>query len=159
MSIRELPSIGSSSYTTSAIGLASFGSDAIDAAGAAMPRRMSPADDKNFWAKTMTNHPQMKPEEKEFPMAVNTRRLVQIVIADPDPKMPLNDSLLYKGDEMMTDLTNEELFYELDIKGLLAAHNAKRVTVVDKTVKDRTKNLEPTRVRELKMVVVEIAKF
>lgn len=92
---------------------------------------------------------------KGTPMSV--RRVVQVLIADPNENVSLADCLLYKGDEHLTDLTDQELFFELDIKDLLEKHNEKRTKVVDKKVKDRTEYLEPAKVRDLKMVVVTVA--
>lgn len=91
-----------------------------------------------------------------FQMAA-TRRVVQVIIADPNENIPLEDCLLFKGEEKLTDATDQELFFELDIKDLLEKHNAKRIKVVDKKVKDRTDYLEPAKVRDLKMVVVTVA--
>lgn len=88
-----------------------------------------------------------------------TRRLVQVFIADPDERVPLKDSLLYFGDQQLTDLTDQELFFEVDIKKLLNAHNDKRIKIVDKSVKDRSEYLEPAKIRDLKMVVTTIAQF
>lgn len=96
-------------------------------------------------------------QEKEEPMP--SRRIVQVYIADPDDAVPLADSILYTSDQKMTDLNDQELFFEIDIKGVLEAHNAKRTKIVDKEVKDRTEYLEPAKVRDLKMVVVTVASF
>lgn len=87
------------------------------------------------------------------------RRLVQVFITDPDEKVPLESCLLYSGQQKMTDLTDTELFFEIDIKSVLETHNAVRAKIVDKAVKERTQYLEPTRVSKLKMVVVDVAKF
>jgi len=86
-----------------------------------------------------------------------TRRIVQVFIADPNENVPLEHCLLHEGDRKMTDLTDQELFFELDMKSMLEEHNKKRVTFIDKKVKDRTENLEPAKVRDLKMVVVTVA--
>jgi hypothetical protein len=87
------------------------------------------------------------------------RRMVQVFVADADESVPLETCLLYSGEAKMTDLNDQELFFELDIKTLLAEHNAKRVKLVNKKVKERTQYLEPARVRDLKMTVVTIATF
>lgn len=92
---------------------------------------------------------------KGVPMS--QRRIVQVFIADPNENIPLDDCLIYKGEEKLTDATDQELFFELDIRTLLEQHNAKRVKIMDKKVKDRTEFLEPVKVRELKMVVVTVA--
>lgn len=92
-------------------------------------------------------------------MATTPRRYVQVFIADTHDQVPLKDCLLYSGEPTLTDLTDQELFYELPIKEILAAHNAKRVKMYDRRVKDRTEMLEPARIRDLKMTVVTIAQF
>lgn len=98
-----------------------------------------------------------QPKPKQEPTM--TRRLVQVFIADPNENLPLDKSMLYTGSQKLTDATDQELFYEIEIKALLDAHNAFRTTVINKKVKDRTELLEPARIRDLKMVVVDIATF
>lgn len=92
-------------------------------------------------------------------MAKSSRRLVKVVIVDPDEMVPMDKCVLYSGDETMTDLTDQELFFEIEIKSLLDKHNEERKKIVNKDIKERTEYLEPIKVRDLKMVVVEIAKF
>jgi hypothetical protein len=94
---------------------------------------------------------------KEKPMPA--RRIVQVYIADPSEAVPLEQAILYTGKQQMTDLTDQELFFEIDIRDLLAEHNEKRTKIIDKKVKDRTEYLEPVKVRDLKMVVVTVASF
>lgn len=89
----------------------------------------------------------------------NDRRIVQVFIVDPNENVPLDKCLLYKGEEKLTDLNDQELFFEIDIKGLLEAWNAERVKIMDKRVKDRQEFLEPAKVRDLKMIVTTIASF
>lgn len=96
-------------------------------------------------------------QEKEEPMP--SRRIVQVYIADPDDAVPLENSILYTGTQKMTDLTDQELFFEIDMKTILEKHNAMRAGIIDKEVKDRTEFLEPIKVRDLKMVVVTVASF
>lgn len=96
------------------------------------------------------------PKPKEVKV---TRRLVQVFIADPDENVSLDDSLLYSGEQKLTDLTDQELFFEIDIKSVLAAHNDKRTKTVNKKVKERTEYLDPAKIRDLKMVVVTVANF
>lgn len=101
-------------------------------------------------------------QHKEKVMAKTTRRYVQIFIVDPDTRMPLNRSALYEGESFLTDLTDQELFYELEIKTILAEYNAYRVTVLDKKASDkfgRDVLLEEVKIRDLSMTVVEIATF
>jgi hypothetical protein len=88
-----------------------------------------------------------------------TRRLVQVFIADPDDNVPLDRALLYSGSQKFTDATDQELFFEIDIKTILDAYNAERVKLVNKKVKERTEMLEPVKIRDLRMTVVNIATF
>jgi hypothetical protein len=99
-----------------------------------------------------------QPHRIGVPMAaVAQRRIVQVFIADSNENVPLDDCVLYKGDQKLTDANDQELFFELDIKSILEAHNVKRIKMIDKKVKDRTEYLEPAKVRDLKMVVVTVA--
>lgn len=90
---------------------------------------------------------------------MSTRRLVQVLIADPDENVPLDKALLYKGEQKLTDMDNQELFFEIDIKSILDEYNEYRKTLRNKSVKEREEFLEPARIRDLKMVVVEVAVF
>lgn len=92
-------------------------------------------------------------------MPNTSRRLIQVFICDPDENVPLADCLLYSGEQKLTDLTDQELFFEVDIKSIIDTHNAKRTKMVNKTVKERVEHLEPARIRDLKMTVVTIASF
>jgi hypothetical protein len=105
-----------------------------------------------------TPEPASKLKKEKEDMA-SKRRLVQVIVIDPDENMPLEHCLLYRGDQKLTDATDQELFFELDIKELLAQHNEKRVTYHDKKIKERVQKLEPARVRDLRMVIVTAAEF
>lgn len=87
---------------------------------------------------------------------MTANRIVQIYIADTYDSIPLDKRLIYEGKSFFTDLTDQELFFALDVNGILTAHNEYRVTVRDKKIKDRVEMLEPARVRDLKMVVVTV---
>jgi hypothetical protein len=97
--------------------------------------------------------------QEQKPMANPPRRLVQVFIVDPSESIPLDDCLLHRGELKLTDLTDQELFFEVDIKAILDAHNAKRTKLVDKSVKERTEHLEPARIRDLRMQIVTVATF
>lgn len=103
--------------------------------------------------------PHLHPAEKPMPNPTPSRRLVQVFIADPDENVPLEQSLLYTGTQKLTDATDQELFFEIDIKAILEKHNKARIGLVNKNVKERTEYLEPARVRDLRMVVTTIATF
>lgn len=98
-------------------------------------------------------------KERPQAMAETKRRIAQVFIVDPDENVPLSDCMIYKGEQQITDLTDQELFFELDIKALLEKHNAKRVKIINKNVKERTEHLEPAKIRDLKMVVVSTVTF
>jgi hypothetical protein len=93
-------------------------------------------------------------------MAANPpRRVVQVFIVDPDSNVPLDGCLIYQSEARMTDLTDQELFYEIDIRKLLEEHNKLRGKLHNKAVTARTEYLEPVRIRDLKMTVTTIATF
>ena len=98
-----------------------------------------------------------------FPQkAIPAMRIVKVIIADTDENLPLDRRVIYTGPEHVTDLTDQELFYEIPIAELLAAHNKLRVETFNTraTVKlQRDVVLEPIRIRDLKMVVVTVASF
>lgn len=105
-----------------------------------------------------------QPEQQiETPMA-NTvnRRIVQVFIADPNDNVPLESSVLYKGDQKLTDLNDTELFFEVSIAEILNAHNKGRVKWTDKDASKKAGKdvfLDAAKIRDLKMVVVTIATF
>lgn len=90
---------------------------------------------------------------------MSDKRMVRVLIVDPDEDVPVEKSVLHDGKEQLTDLTDQELFFEVDLKEALTKHNEYRQTIVDKTVKDRTEHLEAIRIRDLKMLVVTLAEF
>lgn len=96
---------------------------------------------------------------KKEPIVMTNRRIVQVFIVDTYESVPLDKCVIYRGEQKLTDLTDQELFFEIDIKSLLDAHNVERVKLIDKRVKERTEHLEPARIRDLKMTVVTVATF
>jgi hypothetical protein len=148
----DTPAIATSTYGSDA---RVFGLDAIK--GAVAANNLA-----NFANKGAALGQIIPPHNAQFQQEkkpMNTRRLVKVIIVDPNDNVPLEDCVLYSGDEKMTDATDQELFFEIDIKSILDAHNAKRVKLIDKKVKERTENLEPAKIRDLKMVVVNVAAF
>jgi hypothetical protein len=163
MSTGDMPAMASSNYAST-----SYAADNIslptNTAGGHLMRRFDVADHKQFLGAIIpdavienasANRPkQGKPKEQTMP-----RRLVQVFIADPDENLPLDQALLYSGEQKFTDATDQELFFEIDMKSVLTKHNENRVKIVNKKVKDRTEYLEPAKIRDLKMVVVNVATF
>lgn len=95
-------------------------------------------------------------------MPNSLKRVVKVFVADPDPKVPADKSLLYTGTEHVTDLTDQELFFEVDIKPLLEKHNTERAKLVDKEASTKFGKevfLEPVKIRDLRMTVVVVAAF
>lgn len=147
MNLGDVPSIASSTYTATTFGLANHN---VSTTGMERLIRMAePQPVAKF-------KPAVLQQEKK-PMS--TRRIVKVIIMDPNDNVPLEDCILYSGPEKMTDATDQELFFEVDIKGILNAHNAKRTKSVNKDFKERTVYLEPAKIRDLKMVVVNVATF
>ena len=105
---------------------------------------------------------QHQPQPYKEPTIVSTARIVKVFIADSNDNLPLDKRVIYSGDEKLTDLTDQELFFEVPIADLLAKHNEARKATVDKKQAEkfgRDIYLEPARIRDLKMVVVNVAQF
>lgn len=100
-------------------------------------------------------------QPKESPMA-NTARIVKVFIADTNENLPLDRRVIHSGAEQLTDLTDQELFFEVPIAELLSKHNEVRKATLDKNASEKFGRdifLEPVRIRDLKMVVVTVAQF
>lgn len=146
MAIGDLPTIATSNYATTAYNslmLMGMGGGTVVAPGQAVLQRDPP------------KAAQGRMEDKEM----SGRRYVRVLVVDPNENIPLDQCVLYAGEEKLTDLNDQELFFELNIKKMLADHNEKRIKVVDKKVKERTEYLELAKIRDLKMVVVTVAQF
>ena len=101
---------------------------------------------------------QIKTDKEDEDMADSTRRFIKVFIVDPEESVPLENCLLYSGKEQMTELTDEELFFEIPIKDLLDEHNKTRVKL-KKEGGEKGEKLKPARIRDLTMTVVTIAQF
>jgi hypothetical protein len=152
----EMPSITASAYMSSAI-------DQNKLFGGFMDRRMGQAQfDPLEQLKALGPQGVAKqiPQLKETNMT--TARIVKVFIADSNDNLPLEKRVLYSGEERLTDLTDQELFFDVPIAELLAKHNDTRKATVDKAQAEkfgRDIYLEPARIRDLKMVVVTVAQF
>lgn len=144
--VGDVPQITTSAYTTTSTPISSFISDSLSHTSSLYVQQ----------AQNVAHIPTLTAKKMEKPV---TRRIVQVFIADTDENVPLDKSVLYTGTQKLTDATDQELFFEVPIKEILDKHNAYRATLVNKKVKERTEYLEPVRIRDLKMVVVEVAKF
>ncbi len=104
---------------------------------------------------------QKKKEEKPMPEKPK-RRIVQVFIADTDENVPMEQALLYRGEQKLTDSTDQELFFEIPINDLLGTHNSNRSKLLNKKATEKSGKdvfLEPIRIRDLVMTVVQIASF
>jgi hypothetical protein len=107
------------------------------------------------------NHPllgQMTPTQQQEKQTMSNTRIARVIIADTNESLPLDKRILYMGEEKLTDLTDNELFFELPMADLLVEHNKVRTATKDKASKDG-EMLPAARIRDLRMVVVDIAKF
>lgn len=157
----EMPSLTSTAYATSTVSAADF----LGAQNATFPTGSASAQTgmrdlagEALKAWIMPARVVQQPKEKQVPSA----RIVKIFIADPNENLPLDKRILYSGDEKLTDLTDQELFFEVPIKELLDAHNAVRAATRDRKQTEkfgREVFLEPVRIRDLKMVVTTVAEF
>jgi hypothetical protein len=162
----DMPSMASSAYgsNTSTFGLANNGLLPVFNAGGIGVGQLANLQAQNFMNQPPTGAaqppivPNMPKPKKELPV-MTARRLVQVFIADPDENVPLDQSMLYSGEQKLTDATDQELFFEIDIKSAIERHNADRIKIINKKVKERTEYLEPAKIRDLKMVVVNVATF
>lgn len=149
--MNEMPQLSSCNYSTASYAMQNGGLDAFTTL------RSTPLPQSLTWNNnaitTLTYN-------QETPMS--NRRIVQVFIVDPNENIPLDKSLLYQSEEpFFTDLTDQELFFEIDIKGILDKHNEYRVTVTDKdkSSRDNQIKLEKAKIRDLKMVVTQVAQF
>jgi hypothetical protein len=150
----ELPAISASSYTSTPLNMVAIANQFGQARGL-----NANALDQAVFDQFLRQQPVPTPVKPKEQKPMSTTRLVQVFIADTNDNIPLDKRLLYSGEQKLTDLTDQELFFEVDIKTMLDKHNEVRKATVDKAVKERTEYLEPARIRDLKMTVVTIAQF
>jgi hypothetical protein len=166
----ELPTITTSAYAGSVVEPAQWVAPA--ALGGKfdqqhVPKQLDPAA---FLAKVQAAERRLTASpvgvRADYPLKVqpimSTARIVKVFIADNNENLPLDKRVLYTGAEHLTDLTDQELFFEIAIAELLREHNRVRVTYRDKKAANTNGDpvlLEPARIRDLKMVVVTVASF
>lgn len=104
----------------------------------------------------------MEQKQKGHLMTQTKRRIVQVFIVDNDDYVPLEKAVLYSGSQKLTDATDQELFFEIDVKALLEKHNQERVKMLNKKRSDSAGKdvfLEEIKIRDLIMNIVTIATF
>ena len=168
MAIGDIPHIASSNYTNTAYALSSNGLGWVDNSSASAGQWLHVPSGTSAWppsgAQELKRYVAAQTSIQAKPVVADMAdktisRFVRVIIVDPNENLSLEDRLVYKGEEKFTDLNDQELFFELEIKAMLAAHNEKRVKTVNKTVKERTEYLDAAKIRDLRMVVVNIATF
>jgi len=87
------------------------------------------------------------------------RRMVKVFVCDPDENVPVEKCLLHESEAMMTELSNEELYFDLDLKPLIKAHNAYRKTLLNKKIRSRKEHLEKVRLGDLRYAVLSLVEF
>lgn len=91
-----------------------------------------------------------------------TTRLVRVFVIDPNDSLPLENRMLYRGTEKLTDLNDQELFFELPVNDFLTKHNELRAKTADRVKSAQFGKevwLEPARIRDLRMTVLVVAQF
>lgn len=165
---RDVPQILTSTYAANTVPMGSFGAGTgIATSNQLVPPIYSRAqwegdaieNDPFRRIKFLQQQQIVAQTNKEKDTMARKLRIVQVFIADTDENIPLDRAILFKGDQKLTDSTDQELFFEIDIKTILDTFNKFRVTVLNKKVKERTEYLEPVKIRDLKMTVVNIAEF
>lgn len=151
----EMPSLMATSY---AAANTVFGGIANGGAFETFKAWEQPKDDasKRLAAILVANAAINKPKEADMS---EKRRLVRVLMVDPNDDVPVESALLYDSKEVFTDKTDQELYFDIPVVDILKAHNEKRTKLVNKAVKDRTEYLEPARIRDLKMLVIALATF
>lgn len=154
----EMPSITSTAYTTSSVSGNQLRMGMVaPAASAVQPRRVDLFKADKFEEDVQLTDFGLNLKESQMGM-----RFVKIFIVDPTDDLPLAQRVLHNGAEQLTDLTDQELFFELPIKEMLDKHNATRAGTLNKKATDKAGKdvfLEPIRVRDLRMNVTMIAAF
>lgn len=136
-----------------------FHGGAIAGALRAANPRLEKSFEKQFLA--VARPAQAVAQQEAKPMA-SVNRIVKVFIVDPSIAIPADKRVLYQGSEKFTELTDQELFFEVPVNDLLAKHNEYRKTVVDKKAAEKFGRdifLEPIRISALTMAVVDVATF
>lgn len=179
--MKETPTITSSQYESSAWSPMTMGSVVLGTNTAASSQLWAgfPVEDfavkephdplselREFEVRSRRRVEKYTPDQEQQNMS-NTpkkeKRLIQVYIVDPHPDVPLDKSVLYsQPTPTLTDATDQELFFQIDMKQIMHDHNQVRVKVVDKEASNRFNKevyLEPIRIRDLIMNVITIARF
>jgi hypothetical protein len=99
--------------------------------------------------------------EEEIDMSTTQRKVVEVQLFDDAKGLPVQDSLVAKFDNVLTEDDNattiREVIMNNDLKATLKAHNAKRAKVTNLDILERTGNsvpLQPILLKDLRWKVI-----
>lgn len=99
--------------------------------------------------------------KEEIDMSTTQRKVVEVQLFDDAKGLPVQDSLVAKFDNVLTeddnDTTIREVIMNNDLKATLKAHNAKRAKVTNLDILERTGNsvpLQPILLKDLRWKVI-----
>jgi hypothetical protein len=82
-------------------------------------------------------------------------------VVDPNENVPMEDSIMWQK-ECLTDETDVELLQQIGMVEILAKHNSKRVSILDKTrsiAAEKDIYLEPAKLRDVVSRVITVVIF
>lgn len=155
---REMPTMTAMNYASAVVNQNSFGGN-----GGGWEQHQNVGAQQSIGDQLRKlKHGQFLSTETKAKSNMTAARIVKVFVADQNENIPLDSRVIYRGDEHLTDLTDQELFFEIQMADLLKEHNEVRVKTRDKTQSakfGRDIFLEPAKIRDLKMVVVTVATF
>jgi predicted MPP superfamily phosphohydrolase len=89
----------------------------------------------------------------------NKLRVVRVFLVDPDERLPVESRILHKTEELITDATDQELFFGIPVASLLEGHNKLRASTEWEQRGKTKKGLKEIRIRDLVMSVTTLAEF
>lgn len=113
-------------------------------------------------AKQFSKHQKTKKNSKKKGEFYIMKRLVQVMVVDPDKRVPDEKSVVHMGTAVLTSLADEDLLLEVDMKGELAKHNEIRAKIEDEDRSDKRNKsvyLKPVKVSDLEVRIFVIQKF
>lgn len=164
MNENNLPRFTGSSYATSAVPLAAHttGSGTFTTNAMNTQQRVTQYE-LNAYKQAFLNPP-TEGVAMSTPVQIKSKlRVVRVFLVDPDDRVPVAKRVMHRSDEMTTDATDQELYFDIPVNELLKKHNAERAEIEweEKTTEGTKtrKGLKEARIRDLVMSVTTIAQF
>jgi hypothetical protein len=155
--------LGNAPLVWNATGLTVVNDPSINPYSTSATRRVTTHAHNTHAHHTGTIYPVTQPKQDDIMAAATKTRIVRVFLVDPDTRVPVEKRVLHRTEELTTDDTDQELFFQLPVTQLLAKHNAYREGVEfdekESGETKRRKGLKPVRIRDLKMTVVTLAEF